>query len=87
MSFYTTPTVHSTPVMFNIQNTLIEHTHYQLFYTCRTVIEFYVLDTTNEQPYLASYIVNKLDESSVFRKLNDEFSIMGIETKGILMIL
>lgn len=41
-----------------------------------------MINTATDKPYLASYVVTKLDESSVFRKLNDEFSIMGIETKG-----
>ena len=43
-----------------------------------------MINTATDKPYLASYVVNQLDESSVFRKLNDEFSIMGIETKGTL---
>ena len=44
-----------------------------------------MINTANDdKPYLASYVVKKLDESSVFRKLNAEFSIMGIETKGTL---
>ena len=41
-----------------------------------------MLDTTTGTPYMASYVVDKLDESRVFTKLNAEFSIMGIETKG-----
>ena len=45
-------------------------------------MEFYVLDTATDEAYLASYVVDKLDKSSVFKKLNSEFSIMGIETKG-----
>lgn len=40
------------------------------------------MNTATDKPYLASYVVNKLDQSSVFRKLNTEFAIMGIETKG-----
>ena len=51
-------------------------------YIIRTVLEFYVLNTATGKPYLASDVVKKLDESSAFRKLNDEFSIVGIETKG-----
>ena len=45
-------------------------------------MEFYVLDTATDESYLASYVVDKLDKSSVFKKLNSEFSITGIETKG-----
>ena len=41
-----------------------------------------MVDSVTGKPYMASYIVQRLDESSVFKKLNDEFSIMGIETKG-----
>lgn len=63
-------------------NSLIEHTLTLALYAHRTVVEFYVLDTTTDKPYLASYVVNKLDESSAFTKLNAEFSIVGIETKG-----
>ena len=40
------------------------------------------MNTATDKPYLASDVVKNLDESNVFRKLNDEFSIMGIETKG-----
>lgn len=32
--------------------------------------------------YSGSYVVNQLDQSSVFKKLNDEFAISGMETKG-----
>jgi len=51
-------------------------------YVVRIVVEFYVINTTTGKPYLASYIVSKLDESSIFNKLNDEFAIKGMETKG-----
>ena len=44
------------------------------------------MDTTSDKPYLANYVVDKLDESSVFKKLNSEFSIMGIETKGVIIL-
>ena len=67
-------------VLFEL-NTLIEHS-LACSHIIRTVVEFYVINTATDKPYLASHVVKKLDESSVFRKLNDEFSIMGIETKG-----
>ena len=41
-----------------------------------------MVNSVTGKPYMASYIVQRLDKSSVFKKLNDEFSIMGIETKG-----
>ena len=56
------------------------YTHVSFYFS--TVVEFYVLDTATAEAYLASYVVDKLDKSSVFKKLNSEFSIMGIETKG-----
>ena len=34
--------------------------------------------------YRASYVIKQLDQSSVFKKLNDEFAISGMETKGNL---
>lgn len=56
--------------------------HFIVCNVFRVVLEFYILNTSNGVPYLANDVVDKLDQSSVFRKLNDEFSIMGIETKG-----
>ena len=61
------------------------YTHVSIIYFS-TVVEFYVLDTSTDKPYLANYVVDKLDESSVFTKLNSEFSIMGIETKGVIIL-
>lgn len=37
--------------------------------------------------YKGSHVVNQLDKSSVFKKLNDEFAISGMETKGIHYLL
>ena len=56
-------------------------------YIARIVLEFYVINTSTGKPYLASYIVSKLDESTVFKKLNDEFAVKGMETKGSNIVM
>ncbi|XP_065898238.1 dyslexia-associated protein KIAA0319-like protein [Dysidea avara] len=47
----------------------------------KNVIEFYVVKGSTGVAYRASYVIKQLDQSSVFKKLNDEFAISGMETK------